>query len=464
VSGLSLRTRLVIAFVGIAVLAPILATLLSGLGVHRSVDDYLERRAQDAVRSSAGLAESAYTRGDAGEGWESGTLENLGRELALTGFDYKLVDGDEVLLNTTILGPGEGSPVASTDVHDPEGNVVGRLELFALDTPRSAADDALRGELDQAHVLGVAIAALVAVLAALLVAGRLSSPLRKLAAAARGISAGGSVPEPLPRGSPEVRDLEASLVGLAVDLERQHRARRQLAQDLSHELRTPLMLLQGRIEAMQDGVIPFDADGLAALHTETLRLSRLIGQIERLTEAEANAAELRIEDIELDDLAREAHEALAAAFEMRSLRLELDARAAPARGDRDAARQIVLNLLSNALKYAPEGTPVRLTTAAEPGAAVLRVRDEGRLGGGERRRAFERFYRGREALDGGSGAGLGLTIARELAQAQGGTVELEPTSAATTFALRLPAAAPPHAPRQPSGATEKRAAHPAHGG
>ena len=126
---LSLRAQLVAAFVGIAVLAPILATLLSGLGVHRSVDDYLEERAQDAAMSSAGLAESAYTRGDDGEGWEPGTLETLSRELVLTGFDYRLVDGDEELLDTTSFAPGEGSPVASTGVHDPVGNVVGTLEL-----------------------------------------------------------------------------------------------------------------------------------------------------------------------------------------------------------------------------------------------------------------------------------------------------------------------------------------------
>ena len=73
------------------------------------------------------------------------------------------------------------------------------------------------------------------------------------------------------------------------------------------------MLLQGRIEAMQDGVVPFDAEGLAALHTETLRLSRLIGQIERLAEAEAHPAPLKIEEVALDEVAREAHEALAAA-------------------------------------------------------------------------------------------------------------------------------------------------------
>ena len=388
---LTLRARLVAAFVGIAVLAPILATLLSGLGVHRSIDDYLEQRAQDAAVNSAGLAESAYTRGDDGEGWEAGTLETLGRELDLTGFDYRLTDGDVELLDTVPLESGVGAPVASTDVHAPDGNVVGVLDLYAVDSPRSAADDALRGELDQAHVIGVGVAAFVALIAGLLVAGRLASPLRRLAEAARGISAGGSVPSRLPRAAPEVRDMEDALVGLADDLEDQRRARRQLAQDLSHELRTPLMLLQGRIEAMQDGVLPFDAEGLAALHTETLRLSRLIGQIERLAEAEAHPTRLGIEEIALDVLASEAHEVLAPAFELRGLSLELDARPAPARGNRDAVRQIVLNLLSNALKYAPDGTPVLLFNLRGGGC-----RDA--LGPRRRPHGFQRAPQGVRAL------------------------------------------------------------------
>jgi two-component system OmpR family sensor kinase len=100
---------------------------------------------------------------------------------------------------------------------------------------------------------------------------------------------------------------------------------------------------------------------------------------------------------------------------------------------------------------------------------VLRVRDEGRMSGGERRRVFERFYRGREARDGGSGAGLGLTIARELAQAQGGSIELEPGSAATTFMLRLPppdAASGPPDPRaggEPQSREDQPAPHPSVG-
>ena len=440
---LGLRARLVAAFVCIAALATLVAALVSSVGLHRSFDDYLDQRRDDAARSSVALAESAYA--DAG-GWTPRSLDLLGHELVLTGYDVRLVDRRRVLLDTTKLEETgyDFSRIASLPVEGPDGAEVATLQLYALGAEgHTAADDALRGELDRAHLIAAAIAALVAIAAGLVVAGRLSSPLRKLAEAARSIAAGGSVPSPLPGGSPEVRDLGEALENLSADLERQQRARRQLAQDLSHELRTPLMLLQGRIEAMQDGVIPFDADGLAALHTETLRLSRLIGQIERLAEAEAHAAPMRVEPIALDEIAREAHDALAAAFEMRGLRLEIEAPPTPATGDRDAVRQIVTNLLSNALKYAPRSGPVRVTTSRDDETATLRVADGGcSVAGTERRRLFERFYRGRGAAERSGGAGLGLTIAHQLAEDQGGTLELEADREETSFLLRLPAGTP----------------------
>src|SRR5690606_24696249 len=112
---------------------------------------------------------------------------------------------------------------------------VGTLQLYALgpggNTP---ADDALRAELDRAHLWAAAIAAVIAIIAGLVVAGRLSRPLRRLAEAARDL-ARGDAPSPLPTGgSAEIRDLGEALSGLAGDLDRQQRARRQLAQDLSH--------------------------------------------------------------------------------------------------------------------------------------------------------------------------------------------------------------------------------------
>lgn len=437
-SGVGLRARLVAAFVGIAVLASIVAALLTSTGLHRSFDSYLEQRTADAAASARGVAETTY----AGSGrWTEDSLDLLAHELVLTGYDFQLVADGRVLLDTTKLEPtGEQfRRVAVEPVAGPSGNTVGTLELYALG-PRGnmPSDDALRAELDRAHLIAAVIAAVVAILAGLVVAGRVSRPLRHLATTARGLAAGGEVDLPA-NGSPEVRELGEALQALSGDLERQRRARLQLAQDLSHELRTPLMILQSRIEAMQDGVLPFDADGLAALHTQALRLSSLIVQIERLAEAEAQPSPLRREPLALDALATESHAALAPAFELRDLVLELDAQPAPALGDADAVRQIVANLLSNALKYAPDGA-VTLSTALHETRSCVVVHDDGQvLSAPESGHVFERFYRGPGAAERSGGAGLGLAIADDLARAQGGTLELTVDGDGTHFTLWLPA-------------------------
>lgn len=459
---LGLRACLVAAFVGIAALTALVASVLTSFGLHHRFDAYLEQRTRDAATNSLSLVESEYA--DSG-GWTREGADLLAHELVLTGYDFRLVSDGRVLLDTTKLErDAEGfRQVASLPVRDPAGDQVGALQIFALG-PRGSlpADDALREELDRAHLIAAVVAAVVAIIAGLVVAGRLSRPLRRLSDTARGLAAGRAPPSLPLSGSREVRELGESLTGLADDLARQQRARRQLAQDLSHELRTPLMLLQSRIEAMQDGVLPFDEDGLGTLHTETLRLGRLIGQIERLAEAEAQPSVMELGPLSLDDLAREAHAALAAAFDIRGLTLEIAAPPTQAIGDRDAVVQIVTNLLSNALKYAPDGSVVRLSTAREGGMAVLRVRDDGEgFDVNEGARLFKRFYRGAGAAQMSGGAGLSLTIARELAACQGGDLRIEDRGAGTCFAFSLPGLVAAPLPPVPKARNGSIAAAPA---
>lgn len=438
--GLGLRARLVAGFVGIAALAILVATVLTSVGLHGRFDAYLERRTEDAARSAVSAAEATYADGG---GWSGDAVDVLAHELVLTGYDFRLIDRGRTLLDTTKLDrPGlDFRRVEALPVRAPDGARVGVLELYALGPEGNMpADDELRADLDRAHLLAAGVAAVVAIFAGLIVAGRLSRPLRRLATTARGLASGGPPPTPA-AGSREVRELSAALSHLADDLARQQRSRRQLAQDLSHELRTPLMLLQSRIEAMQDGVVPFDADGLAALHTETLRLTRLVSQIELLAESEASPPPLRDEVVMLDEVAREVHAALAAAFEIRGLTLELSILPAAARADHDAVRQIAMNLLSNALKYAPEGSRVEVATMADGDRARLSVRDEGGgLPAGARERVFERFHRGRDAASKSGGVGLGLTIARNLAEAQNGSLAVAAEATDTCFVLSLPRA------------------------
>jgi two-component system sensor histidine kinase BaeS len=459
IGRVGLRARLVAGFVVVSVVATLLAALLTIWVVHGSFADYLDRRAADATVRAALLAQETYV--DASGRWQATGLDLLAHELALTGYDFRLSSGSRVLLDTT--RPRDPSVtlalVGAANVRGPLGTPVARLETFALPGGGSTPADAdFRRDLDRAHLVAALIAAALAIAIGLAVAGRLAGPLRRLASSAARLGRDGPGVVMREEGPPEVRAVANALTELAADLDRQQRSRRQLAQDLAHELRTPLTLVQSRIEAMQDGVVPFDADGLAALHMEVLRLSRLISQIETLAEAEARPRPLVIRTVALDVVAGEHRDGLAPSFEHAGLALRFQLDPAPALADLDATRQIIGNLLSNALKYTPKGGTVVVETRHEAGTAVLVVTDTGPgIDASDPDRVFDRFFRTAGARARDDGAGLGLAIARQLAVAQGGSLDVASSGAGAAFTLRLPLAATPHT-RGPVSGTVKDAA------
>lgn len=433
-----LRARLIATFVAVAVAATLVASLLTGWGSHRSFDRYLEHRAAAATTGASMLARDAYAR--AGGRWTRPGLDGLAHEFALTGYDVRLTAGARDLLDTT--GPNDPRAplrlLRTAAVTDSQGTKIATIQVFGLSgTAGTPIDAEFRGELDRAHLVAGGIAAALAALLGVVIAGWLARPLRRLAAAARELGAGTPI-APVTGGPPEVQAIGDALSGLSSDLARQDRARRQLAQDLAHELRTPLTLVQARIEAMQDGIVPLDAPNLEVVHTEILRLTRLIGQIERLASAEAHPVAANRAPLPLDTTAGEIHASLLGAFEARGIDLRLDIKPALAHADPDTTLQIAANLLSNALKYTPEGGTVTVTTGTEGAHATLAVRDTGApIPQREAARVFERFYRGSGALRTG-GAGLGLSIARDLAVAQNGSLDLETLPDGNRFVLRLP--------------------------
>lgn len=436
----SLRARLVAAFVGVVALGTFLAAILTMVVVHRTFDQYLDRRAGEAARGGVQSAQEVYQQGE--DRWTEAGLDRLAHELVLTGYDFKLTDGGQILLDTTRSTSGERKlvRVTSAPVLERGGRQVANIEVFALQGGGSTPADAeFQAELDRIHLIAATIASLLAIILGLLLARRLTGPLRALAVAARSLGGARAVAPPPVAGAPEIKEIGQALAGLSDSLERQQRARRQLAQDLAHELRTPLTLILSRIEAMQDGVVPFEVDGLESVHTEVLRLTRLIGEIEQLAESEAHPRRLETQPIALDELALEAHGAHADTFERVGVALVLDCRRAHAMGDPDAVRQILTNLLSNALKYTPEGGRVRLATGETDGEATLTLSDTGPgIDHQELDRVFDRTYRGASTRSLGGGMGLGLAIAQELARSQGGQLTISPSEQGAAFTLSLP--------------------------
>lgn len=197
----------------------------------------------------------------------------------------------------------------------------------------------------------------------------------------------------------------------------QDRLRRQLMADVAHELRTPLAILQGRVEGLLDGVYPRDAQHLEELLEETRHLSRLVEDLGTLAHAEAGALELREETVDLGDLIREV-----AASMPRPVAVLAPPDLPPVEADPVRIRQVLLNLLANAVRHTPPEGTVAVEVQDQPRQVLIRVRDTGSgITPEELPRIFERFQKGSDSR----GSGLGLAIARKLVLAHGGDISID---------------------------------------
>ncbi len=257
-------------------------------------------------------------------------------------------------------------------------------------------------------------------------ARQVTRPVRRLEDAAGELAAGRlDTRVPVPSGPPELRSLAETFNRTADQLERLVTAQRQFVADASHQLRTPLTALRLRLENLARHVPADQAPKLQAALDETGRLARLVESLLVLARADAEAA-VPV-PVDVDDVVAGRLEAWRSVAEQRGVGL-----AAGPRGDAagmavpGALEQILDNLISNAVAASPPTGTVQVTVAAEPSGFVeVTVTDQGPgLSPEQQEQAFDRFWRAPGAT--GSGFGLGLAIARRLAAAGGGTVELRP--------------------------------------
>lgn len=290
----------------------------------------------------------------------------------------------------------------------------------------------------------LAVTLLVSAAFHLALAARLAKPLAAQAACAERILAGDRKLAFPGKGWAESGKLAAAVNALLAECRNQERWRQRMMQDMMHELRTPLTSILTRMEAMQDGVYPLTAHNVAKVIAELDRLSRFVDDMNRLSEAEAAKFQLRLERTELMDLLRGVWEGFQFMARDKNIELVLAPSYTPCAAEIDPDRvvQIVSNLLSNALKYTPEGGRVELGVRREPGVAVIYCRDNGEgIAAEELQNIFQRFYRARQpASRPNRGLGVGLSIVRALADAHGGAVAaVSEPGRGSVFTVTLPA-------------------------
>jgi signal transduction histidine kinase len=272
----------------------------------------------------------------------------------------------------------------------------------------------------------VLVGGLLAVVIAAVVLGgmmrRVGMPLRRIMEAAERVAEGDYAVRVAEHGPPPIRGLARAFNTMTERLGKHEQQRRNLMADVAHELRTPLTIIQGKLEGLLDGVYPRDDAQLTEILSEMHLLSRLIEDLRTLALSEAGALKLEKELTDVNDLVRDVARAFTAEASLRRVTLQVDVPAAltPLMIDAVRIRQVLNNLLSNALRHTPPGGLIETRVRATDGPMIsVEVRDTGSgMTQEEIEGAFERFQKGPDS----QGSGLGLTIARNLVVAHGGQI------------------------------------------
>ena len=427
---------------GIAVVAVL---LLVGVVVNRVVSTSYQTVLTDQQQQR--LDDAAVTLADrlsrpAGLARAQALVMRLGNTL---GGEVRVVSSD----GTTLAAYGKAPTGDVTTYSTPiqlDGQTVATLEA---DIPARAGD---RGFLPVFNAT-LAVAGLVSVLGIVLVstsiAGRLTRPLRDVAAAARRLEAGDASARATGGDDQESSELAEAFNAMADRLERSEMLRRRAASDIAHDLATPATVLESQLQAMIDGVVPNDIAGLEAARSAAAALGGVVADIDDLARAEAAPLQARPAAVDLTTAIPEIALALDGPRRDRSASLDVDVSpGAVAWADPGHLARAVRNVVANALVHSPVGGVVGVTAARDGSVVRIRVTDHGPgIAADDVTHVFERFYRAdtSRATDPSTGRptglGLGLTIARELLAASGGRIGVERTGPdGTTFLLEVPAA------------------------
>jgi two-component system sensor histidine kinase BaeS len=392
---------------------------------------YLEGEMEDRAYWVTAALESSY---DINFGWqEQRIIENTVWALML-GFDMKLYNtGGKLIMDTDsavdTLSPLIKNRVLTLSALRSEdkssrflpyalflgGEEIGRLELRFL-RPKKEMVYIKRSN----KLLLISVFALggVALLLSIVFSRMLTNPLKGLTKAVTAISNGKLKSRVQMSGSDEIGKLSGAFNRMAQTLEMQESLRKKITSNVAHELRTPVSAIRGEIEGMIDGYIPIDREHLQSVYAEIGRFRRIIEGIEELSQAEASSLNLTKSTFQVGPFLKNISERFSKLFQNKGVSFQVMSDGELAvNADPDRLSQIVINLLSNALKATEKGNSVWLKSYRSESHVVIEVIDTGcGISQDDLPFIFERFYRAAEG-----GLGLGLTIVKELVEAHGGT-------------------------------------------
>jgi two-component system sensor histidine kinase BaeS len=425
------------------------STLLLRELMVRDFREYLEGEREDRAYWVIASIESAYEKEG---GWDRGEIIDSTIWAFMMGMDLRLLDGEGKLLmdmeqalgslpplvQKRVLVLAERWDMASGEERVPydlflRGREIGRLEVRFLSPQKEALFIRRSNEF-----LIVSLIALggVALVLSVILSRRLTRPIKELTSAASRISEGDLTSRVRPPSRDELGELSAAFNRMAEALAVQESLRKNLTANVAHELRTPISAVRGELEGMIDGLIPPERENLQSLYAEIGRLRTILDGIEDLSQVEASAMTLKKREVRLRPFLEAIVERYANTFKDKGVTLVLECgEKLNADADPDRLSQVVVNLLTNALKATQPGGSVKVAARKSGEDVSIDISDTG--SGIEKKDLpfiFERFYRSSEG-----GLGIGLTIVKELVEAHGGRVAVQSEPGrGSTFTVSLP--------------------------
>ncbi|MDP4091115.1 MAG: ATP-binding protein [Bacillota bacterium] len=458
----SLRGRLIISYVLIAALSIALISILSNKLLEKQFNDYVIKAQQ---QESEDIQRSIRDQYAADKKWNMSVLERVGVDALENGFIIKVTDASgNMLWDATEHNNGKceaiikhyaenmmsryphwtGGYVQNNYPINVDNATVGTVNIGYYGPFYYTDHDLIfLGTLNKIFMSVAAFSLLLAVIAGVMMAHGLSRPIAKVIKSAQAITGGNYRSRITEKSSTaEMKMLIHAINDMAYSLESQELLRKRLTADVAHELRTPLATLQSHMEAMIDGVWEPTADRIKSCHEEVVRINRLVGGLEKLAQYESENLNITKSSFDLGELIRGILLNFEIQFLNKNIEVSYNCKPAPIKADKDKLSQVIINLLSNALKYTPEGGKVEIGIKQNNGTSLFCVKDSG-IGISEEDLPyiFERFYRvdkSRSRATGGSG--IGLTITKSIVEAHGGTITVKSQlGQGSTFYVALPA-------------------------
>lgn len=447
--NLTYTTRVTAAFAFVAAMTALVAIGVLSFVWEQHFQTYTQANIEKLAESTAEQIAEIYADTESFDNAGVGTV--AGYAAKLNGVGVKVVDnqtGGTVYDSTTVpekadpngmpnkdysrgsLAPsGAGDQFATAPIifdNTAVGSV--RMWVYGSEALLSQTDEEFRANSYQAMMFATALAIVLASCIGFLFARTLVSPINRMTSTAKAIGEGDLSARTGLHGEDEIAHLGETFDAMADSIERDRELERRLTTDVAHELRTPLMAIQSTVEAMVDGVFEPDEERLETVNSEVQRLSRLVDAILKLSRLESRSTPMKKEVVNVGELIAgivATHEAFVADSGL-TLKFEMEPGVCVL-GDADKIRQATANLISNAVRYTPEGGTITVRVKRGDIMASISVQDTGiGLSPDEAKMVFSRFWRadaGRTRESGG--LGIGLSVVKEIVERHNGWVQVE---------------------------------------